>query len=341
MPSPFWQTGPAQKPCAVVIPCDGLAFPFALFLARQIIAAEPDRLFDVVIACGDRAVVPEGLETGPIRLIEVEQTRLLNALPRTRTISRASYYWMFLSVSLADDYTRILFLDADMYLRRPGLNALFTAPAPTHAVTAAPDAVEYTPRDDDGLTRLHRREDLPPEHIYRNGGVELVDTARMVEEDLLTQFVEFRLKLGRKVASTDQTALNVVGRDRLGLLSPQWNFLTVPWTMGAIDAIDPVLLHFFNHPKPWVPVPGFPELPYVAEYAAFLQETFPADYLHRAGIWGIKPPHGPAWNPLAKWQHSRAAKRLSASNLKRRADFDSAPRADADRLTAFTAKAEL
>lgn len=335
-----WVTDPAEHRDAVVIPCDAMALPFALFLAHQIDRQETGRRFDVVVAVSDRAALPAGHDPEGVKLIEIGRNKRIESLPHTRSITFASYYWIALTAALAETYRRVLFLDADIYLNRPGLAGVFgDAPLP-HAVAAAPAGTEYHDRGD-GLTYFHERENLPGSHIYRNGGVELVDIDRAMTENIPDRLIDFRRKLGRKVSSTDQTAMNVVLHEDLALLSPSWNFLTLPASLGLVDRFDPVLIHFADNPKPWVEVEGFPSWSYHAEYAEFLDRVFGAEDLLRRGVWGRFPPLRHPGNPFAAWRHRRAARAKAEKNRNRRAELEARPRCNPEVIARFYAEADI
>lgn len=335
-----WQSAPPERKFAVTIPCDAMAFPFALFLARQIHEQETDRVFDIVIAIDDHRTLPQGIDLTGIRVIELGPDPRIAALPRTRKISHASYYWIALTTAYNGVYDRVLFLDADIYLRRTGLNALFTDTPLSHAIAASPGGIEYHNRGAD-VTRFHKRENLPHDHIYRNGGVELVDIARANAEHIPDRLIDFRKSLGPKIASTDQSAMNCVLVGQLTVLSPIWNFLTLPWSEHLLDEFDPVLIHFADNPKPWIHVDGFEDSQFYEEYRTFLEQNFNMQDLTYRGFWGGPPPLRNPGNPLAKAWNRRKSRKRAAENQERRAHLEAIEKCDTATVRRFVDMSEL
>ena len=87
----LWQTAPAAERRAVLVPTDAHAFPFAFFLASQMAERETGRRFDIVVCIDDRTAIPEKLRRAEgIRFLEVGKDARVEALPRTRKISRVT-----------------------------------------------------------------------------------------------------------------------------------------------------------------------------------------------------------------------------------------------------------
>src|SRR5690606_27166794 len=126
-------------------------------------------------------------------------------------------------------------------------------------VASAPSRVELVPRGEVRSYR-HRRDGREPAQLRRNSGVVRIETEAYLACGFARRLIETRAALGRSVLSNDQVALNRIGGE-IALLSPIWNFEIRFGQLDEAERFDPVLVHFTNHPKPWVHTPGFPDWP--------------------------------------------------------------------------------
>lgn len=93
--------------------------------ALQIARMEPERRFDIVIASPDLGAVPPYLWDGPIRWVLLDVSAIPQIhLPNAR-ITLGTFYRHLLPELLQDDYARLLYMDTDTWLRRPGIQGLF------------------------------------------------------------------------------------------------------------------------------------------------------------------------------------------------------------------------
>lgn len=170
--------------------------------------------------------------------------------------STATYRRVFLS-ELLPDLDRVLYLDADLIVRRTldGLWGTDLGGAPVGAVT-----------DPWMATIAPMRGEFP--QGYFNAGVLLIDLERWRDERVPQRFVEDirrRQRAGEDPIShcSDQTPLNEVLRGLWRPLSPRWNFTTYHTPRLAEElalaadtlaelAADPAIVHFLGSHKPWV-----------------------------------------------------------------------------------------
>ena len=228
--------------------CDaGMLLP-SCYLGHQILAMERERDFDVILCVTDRSIIPEPLLDIGIRYLEVEPGMVFEDLPNSELITPAAYLRLVVIDLLKDDYHRLLYVDGDIVLRRPGLGELLAAPM-EHAVYAAPDAADF--RADKTYEHYTGPLGLKPEFFYRNSGVLLVDSKAAAETKVMQRVLDYAQANHDKLVHHDQSALNGALKDDLGLLSLRWNFQVIEPLMDWIDRIDPVLLHFVGRQKPW------------------------------------------------------------------------------------------
>lgn len=267
----FWTSGPAVHDKAVFLSCDAGLLPPSCFLASQILAMESPREFDVVICVPDRTILPPSLADSGIRFCEID-TAQIEGLPTSWRVSQATYLRLIAIKSLATKYRRLLYLDGDIVLRRPGLGDLLSTPM-TRTVAAAPDISTFATPAEDGL----RLEGYPaslgvaPDYLYRNAGVLLIDAPKAAEARIVERIIDFAQQNRHLLRFHDQSALNAALGEEMGLLSIRWNFPLIDALGDRLDEIDPVLIHFAGVPKPWKARPGSVRHAYNADYQAYFR----------------------------------------------------------------------
>jgi len=173
--------------------------------------------------------------------------------------SRPSIYFrLFLDEMLPGDVERVLYLDADVVVRRP-LTELWATELADAAVAAVRDA--YMPWVVRDRSLAWRSLDVAPESAFFNSGVMLMSLERWRESQVGLRTVELLPRF-----RTDQDALNVVLADRWLALHPRWNVQSYHLTGDTnlayaaegyerLDAAlaDPAIVHYtggsFN--RPW------------------------------------------------------------------------------------------
>ncbi|TFI60259.1 glycosyltransferase family 8 protein [Sphingomonas parva] len=196
--------------------------------------------------------------------------RIIDAAPESRETldatsayglpSLATYRRIFLG-ELLPDLDRILYLDADVLVRRC-LSALWTLPLDGRTLAAVPDPWMIT------LPAV--RAEFPDG--YFNAGVLLLDLERCRTERLSARCLgEIRRRQEEAAArgatalsySNEQTPLNACLRDDWKALPPLWNFtglhgprlaglLGIPGGELAAISADPAVVHFLGAYKPWL-----------------------------------------------------------------------------------------
>ena len=95
----------------------------------SLIASEPEAPFEIFLVCEPRDVAPGFDRLAPslreqIRLITVDFSKFDRALRPRGRLSRAVFRRLFLDAALPGEYERLISVDSDMLIVRPGLSRL-------------------------------------------------------------------------------------------------------------------------------------------------------------------------------------------------------------------------
>lgn len=287
-----WASGPAVHDKAVFLSCDAGLLPPSCFLASQILEMESPRDFDVVICVPDRTIVPSSLTGSGIRFCALDPAEI-DGLPTSWRISPASYLRLIAIKAFETEYRRLLYLDGDMILRRPGLGGLLSTPM-TRAVAAAPDISTFATSTEDGprIKEYRASLGLAPDYLYRNSGVLLIDAPKAAEVRLVERIIDFARRNRHLLRFHDQSALNAALGEEMGQLSIRWNFPLIDALRDRLDDIDPVLIHFVGVPKPWKAPAGSIRHAYNADYQVYFRR------------YRLRFPEVPGRTPRPKWRRA-------------------------------------
>jgi len=218
---------------------------------------------------------------------------------------------LFLDDILPARFERIVAVDSDMLIVREGLQRLETFDLKGEALAAAYDMIFLMDFKRDALARRFERArralGLQPDTPYFNAGLMAIDRARWRAEALTERVTRALREQPDRFAFMEQDALNATLKGRFAPLSPRYNFMGDFFLLDLERALEPIVLHFVNAPKPW-------------EYGAFRGEArFALAYRDwfAASPWPewAKAPEQPPWRrgrpPLTRLRRSFAA-RLSA-----------------------------
>ena len=249
---------PAQHPDAVVLACDANHLAVALTVALHIDRTEPERRFDLAICTPDWDSIRTEWRDLPVRFVEIDVAAVPAFVHPKPWISVGTFYRHVLPQLLAPDYARLLYLDTDVHLRRPGIQGLFDRTVGDFAIAATADFVAVKAPH---KARRRRSRELVTNlggtgGQYYQAGVLLMQTGPHVDQRLGERILSFatesadvlhRHRLG------DQAALNAVAADLIVPLSPLWNWHSSNWLRREIvEHYDPYILHFTGPNKPWV-----------------------------------------------------------------------------------------
>ncbi len=273
----FSQNRPAGFGHAVYLCVDAKFFPFALFLANQIATKYPGRRFDLCLISAE--ILPDHplVKAHDIRLLRIDSTAWASRLPSDDRISFAAYLRIMAPRLLAQDYERMLYLDADIFYQRGDLNRLLALDLQNRPVGAVRDMIQLRQPD-------RRPADFAPFKVpfakYFNSGVMVIDTALWNQRQLTERALDFAARNAPQLMAHDQTALNVMLRGDWSELSLVWNFEYNHQTMYFAAMFDVCLFHFVGRRKPFTArYGGFPRR-FTDEYRAFFSTAFPEMVKH-------------------------------------------------------------
>jgi lipopolysaccharide biosynthesis glycosyltransferase len=171
--------------------------------------------------------------------------------------SSANYFRLLLP-KLLPQLDRVLYLDADT-VARADLSALFELFDDKHPLQACRD---YCGTIANPLIHLPNFAafGLSADTPYFNSGVLLMNL-RLWREEMISEKI---MALGRKSPETtffaDQTAINIILKDRIGVLDPEWNAQTIhpkvldgTWEVPFVpqDLENARIVHYTSEFKPW------------------------------------------------------------------------------------------
>ena len=179
--------------------------------------------------------------------------------------SKTTYYRFFIP-SLFPQYERGVYLDCDIVLNRDVAD-LYHVPMGTSLVSAI---VEEVISDIDVFGKYSEEVLHVSRNAYFNAGILVMNLAEMRRICLEEQFVRL---LGRRTyrVAQDQDYLNVLCRDRVTLLSKQWNKTPMP---GSDETVEPYIVHYKINFKPW----RYDDIPYAEYFWKYAERTPYADF---------------------------------------------------------------
>jgi len=281
---------------------DAFALPLAVTVRSALEKLDPSRRLQLYILDGgitdaskQRLLASWSLRDVSVRWIKPDPT-LIDDLQISRHVNLITYYRLLMPWVLPAELDRVIFLDADLLVRRD-LAALWDSNLQGNACLAVPDtAAPYInarsalPNYDRCHRFLASSEPIPnyrdlglsPTGKYFNAGVLVVDLKQWRELDVTTAALRCLRQHSHHVLWWDQYALNVV-------LAGHWKELDARWNQGVhaytfpiadesplaadvFDALrrDPWIVHFTSQKKPWH---YFCRHPFRSDYLAAIDRT--------------------------------------------------------------------
>jgi len=270
------QNRAARHRRAIFFCLDDRYAPYALFLIGQIRAAFPAPDFDICLV-SDGPLTPHPLMADhDLRLVQLDVGALAEFALVDARLGLAAYLRAFLPQLWAQDYDRLLYLDADIFYQGGDIRALFDlnlGPAPLAAVL---DTKQWHKPD-------RPAKDLRPFGLplvpYLNSGLLLIDVATYNRQEVGERMLHLIATRGKELEWHDQTAFNVVLAGNWAELPIQWNYQFNHKTMLWVSQFDVHFFHFIGARKPFYGRYGAFARRFTAPYSAFLTQHFP----HLAG----------------------------------------------------------
>ncbi len=257
---------------AVVFAADAGYLPFAAFAAVQLDRLNPGRGFDICLCSPEPAAPPPGLAGWRLRWCRVATGGLFAGLGRDPRRSEAAYLRYALPDAFADDYRRLLYLDADVFVQGGDFDRLLEVDIGRHPLAAVRDNMQW--RTPSRRTPSFRRLGLPTAPVF-NSGVLLVDVAAWRAADVLGRCLAFGRSHDPATVGLDQDLVNAVLRGDWAELSPVWNW-QYTWASRLFETLaDAHVVHFIGPRKPWSHDAGELPLRFRRAYRGFLAGHYP------------------------------------------------------------------
>jgi lipopolysaccharide biosynthesis glycosyltransferase len=238
---------------------DRAFFPPAVRAIASLIAAEPDERPAIYLVCEPEDVTP-GYDRLPaellerINLITLDFSHYDQRLSGKGRFSRAVFRRLFLADLLPAHVERIVSVDSDMLIVRPGLSRFDFGARPLAAAYDMIFLMDFK-GEDDALVRQFRRSrqglGLAIETPYLNAGLMAIDRAAWRRERLTERVTTALATDPKRYPFMEQDALNATLHGGFAPLSPRYNFMGDFFLLDLERRIAPIVLHFVNAPKPW------------------------------------------------------------------------------------------
>lgn len=234
-----------MKTSCVVLTCDKHYMDAAAFLVAQIRAFNLAR-YDVFIASD--SPLSERLISLGAQHLPIVTTELMRQLPTNSRLKHFAY-WRFSAISLlAQEYTRILYLDTDIFCAAPGIDQLFEMPMSGKALAAVLD-----------VHHQYRPEREVPEFIganldharYFNSGVLLIDGVEWRSKECDAKISAICENHANLLSRHDQSVLNLLFHSDWLELSPVWNWQYSKKNAYLATHAGPRLVHYMGSSKLW------------------------------------------------------------------------------------------
>ena len=239
---------------------DRAFFAPAVRAIASLIEAEPDVERDIVLICEPDDVAP-GFDKLPsplrerITLMTLDFSRYDSSLAGKGRFSRAVFRRLFLDDILPAHFERIVTVDSDMLIVRPGLKRLESFDLGDKPLAAAYDMIFLMDFKGDALARQFQRSrrslGLSLDTPYLNAGLMTIDRAVWRAEKLTERVTTALRDDPKRYPFMEQDALNAALQGNFMALSPRFNFMGDFFLLDLERRLEPIVLHFVNAPKPW------------------------------------------------------------------------------------------
>jgi lipopolysaccharide biosynthesis glycosyltransferase len=254
---------------------------------------------------------------GRIKLLTLDFSRFGAGLAGRGRFSRAVFRRLFLDDILPAHFERIVTVDSDMLIVRPGLKRLESFDLGDKPLAAAYDMIFLMDFKGDALARQFQRSrrslGLALDTPYFNAGLMAIDRAAWRAEKLTERVTQALRDEPKRYPFMEQDALNAALKGNFAPLSPRFNFMGDFFLLDLERRLEPIVLHFVNAPKPWELGSWRGEARFAENYRAWFA----------ASPWPnlAKSPAAPPWRrtrpPLTRLRRD-FAERLSAFLMKTR-----------------------
>jgi len=235
-------------------------FAPAVRAIASLVDAEPDVEREIFLICEPDDVAP-GFDELPVRLrgriklMTLDFKRFGAGLAGKGRFSRAVFRRLFLDDILPAHFERIVTVDSDMLIVRPGLQRLESFDLKGAPLAAAYDMIFLMDFKGDALARQFQRSrrslGLALDTPYFNAGLMAIDRAAWRAERLTERVTQALRDEPERYPFMEQDALNAALKGNFAALSPRFNFMGDFFLIDLERRLEPIVLHFVNAPKPW------------------------------------------------------------------------------------------
>jgi len=245
---------------ALCLTPDRAFFPQAVCVAATVLAQDDADALDVHIVCEEKDVAPGFERLAPglrdrIVLKIVDFAAFDRGLKGHGRFSRAVFRRLFLDRVLPETYQRIVSLDSDMWVARPGLGRLATFDLGGAPLGAAYDMIFLMDFNGGPLAREFQAQraalGLALATPYFNAGLMAIDRQRWRAMEISERVIDALKLAPERYPFLEQSALNELIAGGFAPLSPRYNFMGDFMLLDLEETIEPIVLHFVNAPKPW------------------------------------------------------------------------------------------
>ena len=235
-------------------------FAPAVRAIASMVEAEPDVEREIFLICEPDDVAPR-FDKLPaplrerIKLMTLDFSRYDASLAGKGRFSRAVFRRLFLDDILPAHFERIVTVDSDMLIVRPGLKRLESFDLGGRPLAAAFDMIFLMDFKGDALARQFQRSrralGLSLDTPYLNAGLMAIDRAAWRAEKLTERVTKALRDDPKRYPFMEQDALNAALKGNFAPLSPRFNFMGDFFLLDLEHRLEPIVLHFVNAPKPW------------------------------------------------------------------------------------------
>jgi lipopolysaccharide biosynthesis glycosyltransferase len=228
--------------------------------AATVLAQKDVDDLDIFIVCEPQDVAA-GFDrlAAPLReritLLTRDFSRFDRGLRAEGRFSRAVFRRLFLDRVLPAQYERIVSIDSDIWIARPGLGRLASFDFHAAPFAAAYDMIFLMDFSDNPLAQQFRADraalGLDPTTPYFNAGLIAIDRQRWTALELGERTVAALRAAPERYPFLEQSALNELVAGGFAPLSPRYNFMGDFLLLDLEETVQPIALHFVNAPKPW------------------------------------------------------------------------------------------
>jgi lipopolysaccharide biosynthesis glycosyltransferase len=184
---------------------------------------------------------------------------------------------LFLDDILPAHFERIVTVDSDMLIVRPGLKRLESFDLGGKSLAAAYDMIFLMDFKGDALARQFQRSrralGLSLDTPYLNAGLMTIDRAAWRAEKLTERVTKALRDDPKRYPFMEQDALNAALKGNFAPLSPRFNFMGDFFLLDLERRLEPIVLHFVNAPKPWELASWRGEARFAEGYRAWFAES--------------------------------------------------------------------